>query len=80
MDGSQEKRVEELTAKLKGRFRLTTLIQKQMREYHLGGRAFMPSVKNVNQLFDYILSQIEDNEIRLDLPEVAESEVEKLLE
>ena len=80
MDESQEKRVEELTAKLKGRFRLTTLIQKQMREYHLGGRAFMPSVKNVNELFDYILSQIEENEIRLDLPEVPESEVEKLLE
>ena len=80
MDGSQEKRVEELTKKVKGRFRLTTLIQKQMREYHLGGRAFMPSVKNVNELFDYILSQIEENEIRLDLPEVTESEVEKLLE
>lgn len=80
MDESQEKRVEELTAKLGGRFKLTSLIQKQMREYHLGGRAFMPNVKNVNELFDYILSQIENDEITLELPEGTQPEAEKLLE
>ena len=80
MDVSQEKRVEELTKKLKGRFKLTALIQKQMREYHLGGRAFMPNVKNVNELFDYVLTQIENNEIRLELPPGTEAEAEKLLE
>jgi hypothetical protein len=78
MEESQEERVEQLARKLKGRFKLTTLIQKQMREYHLGGRAFMPNVRNVNELFEYILTQIENGEIRLELRETAEPE--KLLE
>ena len=78
MDKSQEQRVEELTKKMKGRFKLTSLIQKQMRDYHLGGRAFMPNVKNVNELFEYVLDQIENDEIRLELPEGTEPE--KLLE
>ena len=65
---SQEQRVEELSKKVGGRFRLTSLIQKQMRDYHLAGRAFMPDVENLNELFGYILDQIEDGEIELRLP------------
>jgi len=66
---SQEQRVEELSRKVGGRFRLTSLIQKQMKDYHLAGRAFMPDVENVNELFSYILDQVEDGEIELRLPE-----------
>ena len=66
---SQEQRVEELSKKVGGRFKLTSLVQKQMREYHLAGRAFMPDVRNINELFEYILDQVENGEIELRLPE-----------
>ncbi len=71
MERSQEHRVEELSKKVGGRFKLTSLVQKQMREYHLAGRAFMPDVANINELFDYILNQVENDEIQLRLPEQA---------
>jgi hypothetical protein len=55
-----------------GRFRLTTLIQKRMQEYHLGGGAFMPDVRNLNELFELVLGQIERGEIELAEPEEPE--------
>jgi len=73
MAQSEEFRVEELSKKVGGRFRLTVLIQKQMREYHLGGRAFMPSVRNIDELFNYILDQVENEQIQLRLQEEQEA-------
>ena len=52
---SQEGRIEELSGKIGGRFKLTSLLQKQMREYVRGGRAFMPSVRNTHELVDYVV-------------------------
>ena len=69
MTKSQEQRVEELSRNVGGRFKLTALVQKRIREYHLAGRAFMPSVRNLNELFDLILDQVEAEQIRLVLQE-----------
>lgn len=75
MERSQEGRVEELSAQVGGRFKLTALIQKQMREYVRGGGAFMPSVRNVHELVNYILDEIEGQQIQLRLPaEIKEEE------
>ena len=83
MRRTEEGRVEELSKKLGGRFRLTSLIQKQARDYYRGGRAFMPSVRNMDELFNYILDEIEDGKITLLFPEPpasAESEAEESAE
>jgi len=69
MEKSQEARVEDLSKKIEGRFKLTTLIQKQMRDYILGGRAFMPDVANIDELFDYILDEVEAGRLELVEPE-----------
>ena len=69
MAKSEEHRVEELSRKIGGRFKLTALVQKQARDYHLGGRAFMPNVRNIDELFNFILDQVENDQIRLRLPE-----------
>ena len=68
MKQSEEGRVEELSRLVGGRFRLTALIQKQAREYYVGGRTFMPSVRNFDELFNYILDEIEQKKITLMLP------------
>ena len=62
---SQEQRVEELSKKVGGRFKLSALVQKQLRDYHLAGRAFMPKVRNLDELFELVLDQIENGEIQL---------------
>ena len=62
---SQEQRVEELSKRLGGRFKLTSLIQKRMREFHMSGRAFMPNVRNLDELFDLVLDEISGEAIRL---------------
>ena len=76
MRESQEHRVEELSKKVGGRFKLTSLVQKQVRQYHLVGRAFMPDVKNLNELFELVLDQVENDEIQLRLPESTPSDEE----
>jgi DNA-directed RNA polymerase subunit K/omega len=68
MRRSEEGRVEELSRLVGGRFRLTVLIQKQARDYYAGGRAFMPSVRNFDDLFNYILDEIQQGKIALALP------------
>jgi len=68
MRQSEEGRVEELSRLVGGRFRLTALIQKQAREYYSAGRAFMPSVRNFDELFNYILDEVEQGKIALALP------------
>jgi hypothetical protein len=68
MDRSMEGRVEEVSKKVGGRFRLTALIQKRLRDYVKGGGAFMPSVKNTHELVGYILDEIEEDKIRLIMP------------
>ncbi len=72
-----EDRVEELSKKVGGRFKLTALLQKQARDYYAGGRAFMPSVRNLDELFNYILDEIEEDKITLKLPEERKAEKEK---
>ncbi len=69
MPKSQEQRIEELSEKVSGRFALTALVQKRMRDYHLKGRVFMPRVRNVDELFELVLDQVESDEIRLRLPQ-----------
>jgi len=64
---SEEGRVEELSRQVGGRFKLTVLVQKQAREYYRGGRAFMPNVRNLDELFNYILDEVEDGKISLTL-------------
>jgi len=68
---SQEQRVEELSKKIGGRFKLTALVQKRVREYHLTGRTFMPNVRNLDELFELVLDQVEHDELKLRLPEDA---------
>ena len=77
MDKSNEERVEELSKKLGGRFRLTVLVQKQMAQYIKGGRTFMPDVKNLDELFGYVLNEIEEGNVRLNLPGEEEGEEEE---
>lgn len=76
MRGSAKARVDELSRRLGGRFRLTTLIEKQAEQYVRGGRAFMPSVRNLHELFGYILSEIDEGRIGLLLPGEEEREAE----
>ena len=65
---SPEQRVEELSKKVGGRFRRTALVEKRIREYHMSGRAFMPRVRNLQELFLLVLDQIENDELRLRPP------------
>jgi DNA-directed RNA polymerase subunit K/omega len=78
MKKSEEGRVEELSKLVGGRFRLTVLIQKQAEEYYAAGRTFMPSVRNFDELFNYILDEIEDGKIELQLREPGEEPEPKL--
>jgi DNA-directed RNA polymerase subunit K/omega len=80
MRRSEEGRVEELSRMVGGRFKLTTLIQKQALEYYRGGRAFMPTVRNFDELFNYILDEIEEGRIELLLPGEREAEAAEAAE
>ena len=77
MERSEEGRVEELSRQVGGRFKLTALIQKQAREYYRGGRAFMPNVRNLDELFNYILDEVEEGKVVLTLPGEGEGEGEE---
>jgi len=74
MDRSMEGRVEEVSKQVGGRFKLTALIQKQIKEYVKGGRAFMPSVRNTHELVNYVLNDIEEGNLELILPGEGEEE------
>ena len=74
MNPSEESHIEELTKRAGGRFKLTTLLLKQARDYYAGGRAFMPSVRNLDELFNYILDEIREGKVALESPQVAQSE------
>jgi hypothetical protein len=67
MAKSQEGRVEDIGRELGGRFKLTSLLQKQLREYVKGGRAFMPSVRNTHELVSHILDDVEAGNLDLDM-------------
>jgi len=77
MAESEEHRIEQLSRMVGGRFKLATLLQKQAREYYAGGRAFMPSVRNLDELFNYILAEVEDGKITLVLRETEEEKEEE---
>jgi len=66
---AEEEKVEMLSRKVGGRFRLTTLVQKQIAHYIQGGRTFMPDVRNLDELFRYVLDEIDEDQIQLSLPE-----------
>lgn len=67
MRRSEEGRVEELSKRIGGRFKLTTLVQRQARDYVRGGGAFMPKVRNLHELYRYILDEIDAGKIELQL-------------
>ncbi len=69
MKTKRDQRIEDLSRMVGGRFKLTTLIVKRMREYYLGGRTFMPRVRHHDELFDMVLDQIENESIVLRLPD-----------
>jgi len=77
MRRSIEGRVEKLSELVGGRFHLTALMQKQAREYVRGGRAFMPNVRNMADLFNYIMDEVEEGKIELLLPQEAEQQPEE---
>jgi hypothetical protein len=77
VDEAEEGRIEELSKLVGGRYKLTTLIQKQAVDYIKGGRAFMPSVRNMDELFRYILNEVEEGDISLELPGEVEGEAEE---
>lgn len=77
VDEAEEGRIEELSKLVGGRYKLTTLIQKQAVDYIKGGRAFMPSVRNMDELFRYILKEVEEGDISLELPGEVEEEAEE---
>ncbi|MFO7959026.1 MAG: DNA-directed RNA polymerase subunit omega [Candidatus Brocadiia bacterium] len=74
---AEEGRIEELSKLVGGRYKLTTLIQKQAVDYIKGGRAFMPSVRNMDELFRYILNEVEEGDISLELPGEVQEEAEE---
>jgi len=74
VDEAEEGRIEELSKLVGGRYKLTTLVQKQAVDYIKGGRAFMPSVRNMDELFRYILDEIEGGTIALQLPSERDEE------
>jgi len=65
MKESEEARVERLSSITGGRFKLTTLVQKRMREFHKMVRAFMPTVKNFDELFNLVLDEVEIEKMAL---------------
>jgi hypothetical protein len=69
MRRKKEHKVEELSRQVGGRFKLTALVQKRIRNYHVTGRTFMPNVKNLDELFDLVLDQVENGQIELAYPE-----------
>ncbi len=77
MAASEEDRIEYLSKMVGGRFKLATLLQKQAREYYAGGRAFMPSVRNLDELFNYILEEVKEGKITLVLRGTEEKEDEE---
>jgi DNA-directed RNA polymerase subunit K/omega len=77
MATTEQNRVEQLSKMVGGRFKLTTLLQKQAREYYAGGRAFMPSVRNLDELFNYILDEIQAGKIGLELREAEQEASEE---
>ena len=77
MPASEEDRIEHLSRMVGGRFKLATLLQKQAREYYAGGRAFMPSVRNLDELFNYILEEVKEGKITLVLRGTEEEEEEE---
>jgi len=77
MAASEEDRIEHLSKLVGGRFKLATLLQKQAREYYAGGRAFMPSVRNLDELFNYILEEVEQGKITLELRKTEEEKDEE---
>lgn len=74
MRESEEARVERISGLVGGRFKLTTIILKRMQEYHKMGRAFMPTVSSFDELFNYVLDEIERGKIGLALPTAATAE------
>jgi DNA-directed RNA polymerase subunit K/omega len=64
---SQAQRIEELSNKVGGRFKLTTLALKRIRSFYVGGRTFMPKVRNLDELFENVLDEIEEGKITLKL-------------
>lgn len=64
---SQAQRIEELSNKMGGRFRLTTLALKRIRSFYVGGRTFMPKVRNLDELFENVLDEIAEGKITLKL-------------
>jgi len=75
---TEEEKVEMLSSKVGGRFRLTALVQKQMAQYIKGGRTFMPDVRNLDELFRYVLDEIDEDKVQLKLPGEEEEEQEQL--
>lgn len=69
MKETEEARVERISGIVGGRFRLTTLVQKRMRDFHKMGRAFMPTVRNFDELFNVVLDEVEQRKLELILPE-----------
>ncbi len=69
MKRNQDQRVEDLSGLVGGRFSLTALVIKRMREYYSGGRTFMPKIQNQSEFFDLILDEIENQEITLVFPD-----------
>jgi len=72
MAKSEAERVETLSKKVGGRFKLTALVQKRVAEYVKAGKTFMPDVKNLDELFSYVLDEVENGKIELLLPEQTE--------
>lgn len=80
MEKSRDQRVEELSEKSGGRFKLTALVQKRVRNYYLHGRTFMPNVENMDELVDLVLDQVERGEIELSFPKKSKKPIDQLRE
>jgi len=72
MKESQASRIHELAERVGGYFRLTSLVQKRLREAVRGSSAFAPS-QNTNTLFELTLDEVEQGSIEIALPEEAEA-------
>ena len=62
-------RLEKLSHQVGGRFKLTALVQRRMQELLSDEHPF--GERNIDNLFDNVLREIEEGKISLELPEAA---------
>ena len=80
MKETEEARVERISGMVGGRFRLTTMVEKRMKDFHKMGRAFMPTVRSFDELFNIVLDELESGKYELILRQQQQEKLREVLE